>query len=176
MSGVRVRAVAAALLAVAGAASAAAPPRQPMPFSHRVHAGEQRIGCTSCHAYADRSPVAGIPSVERCRGCHKFVKSNPDNPRTTEELKPLLALFREDPPATIPWVRVYRLPDHVRFTHAGHVRGGVACRECHGEVERMDQVRQVASLEMGWCLSCHRRKQAERAGRERLTDCVTCHR
>ena len=147
-----------------------------MPFSHRVHAREQRIGCSACHAYADRSPVAGIPSVERCRGCHKFVKGNPEDPRITEELKPLLALLRQDPPATIPWVRVHRLPDHVRFTHERHVLGGVPCADCHGEVEAMDEARQVASLEMGWCLDCHRRKEAEGvAPRARLTDCVTCH-
>ena len=63
----------------------------------------------------------------------------------------------------------------VVFTHERHVRAGVRCRECHGDVERMEIVRQVASLEMGWCLGCHHRKQREQPGRERLTDCVTCH-
>ena len=151
-------------------------PRQPMPFSHRVHAGESRIGCSACHVHAERSAVAGIPSVARCQGCHKFVKQDPERPGLAEEMKPLLAKLREEPPTPIPWVRVHRVPDHVRFGHAPHVRAGVRCADCHGEVEKMDEVRQVSSLLMGWCLECHRRKQAERpAERARLTDCIACH-
>jgi len=151
-------------------------PPQPMPFSHRVHVVDNRIGCTSCHPNAARSPVAGIPSVERCRGCHKFVKQDPEQPRLTEEMKPLLAKLREDPPTTIPWVRVHRVPDHVHFSHAPHARAGVRCAECHGEVEKMDEARQVSSLLMGWCVECHRRKQAEKpVERARITDCIACH-
>ena len=151
-------------------------PRQPISFSHRVHAGENGIGCTACHVYAERSPVAGVPSMARCQGCHKFVKQDPARPELTEAMKPLLAWLRQRPPQPIPWARVHRLPDHVLFTHQRHAAGGVVCRECHGEVEKMDQVRQVSSLLMGWCLECHRRKQAEKpAGRAHLTECLTCH-
>ncbi len=152
-------------------------PAQPMRFSHKVHAGDNRIGCTSCHAWVDRSPVAGMPSMARCRGCHKFVKQDPESPRLTDEMKPLVAKLGEDPLTPIAWVRVHRLPDHVRFGHAPHVRAGVRCRECHGDVEKMDEARQFASLLMGWCLECHHRRQSERPDElARLTDCVTCHR
>lgn len=176
------RAAAAALLLVVAVAATARlstrvpAPAQPMPFSHRVHAGEQQIGCTACHPWADRAAVAGLPSVSRCLGCHRFVRQDPKRPALAEALKPLVAKLRERPPAPIAWVRVHRLPDHVTFAHAPHVRAGVACRACHGEVEKMDEARQVASLEMGWCLDCHRRRQAERpAALRHLTDCLTCH-
>lgn len=170
-----------ALLAVAAAAavrltSRAAAPAQPMPFSHRVHAGAQRIGCTACHAWAPTAAVAGLPSVARCLGCHRFVRQDPARPELAEKLRPLVAKLRERPPAPIAWARVHRLPDHVAFAHAPHVRAGVACRECHGEVAEMDQVRQVHPFEMGFCLGCHRRRQAERpAALGHLTDCLTCH-
>jgi hypothetical protein len=173
--------VAAKILALVGTGSVlhegARAPEQPLRFSHRVHVADHHIGCTSCHPYADRSPVAGLPSMERCQGCHRFVKQDPDSPRMTEEMKPLVARLREAPLAPVAWVRVHRLPDHVRFTHERHVRATVACRECHGDVERMDEARQVAALDMAWCLACHRRKRSERpAELARLTDCVTCHR
>ncbi len=111
--------------------------------------------------------------MARCQGCHKFVKEDPAHPDITEELKPLLRILREG--TAIEWVRVHRVPDHVYFTHARHVRAGLRCQECHGEVEKMDVVRQVAPLTMGWCLDCHHRKQREQPGRARLTECVTCH-
>ncbi len=173
------RSGAAAVLATCGALAllcAAAPsgPAQPIRFSHRVHAGDQKIGCTSCHAYAERGPVAGIPSMQRCQGCHKFVREDPEHPEITAELKPLLQILKDG--TAIEWTRVTRVPDHVYFTHERHVLAGVGCRECHGDVERMEVVRQVAPLTMGWCLACHHRKQREKPeGRERLTECVTCH-
>ena len=164
-------AVASGALALLGAAAA---PSQPIKFSHKIHAGDAGIGCTSCHVYAERGPVAGIPSMGRCQGCHKFVKEDPEHPELTAEMKPLLEILREG--RAIEWVRVTRVPDHVFFTHERHVLGGVRCQECHGEVERMDVVRQVAPLTMGWCLDCHHRKQREKPeGRGKLTECVTCH-
>ncbi len=168
-------AVAAGVAALASSAAAAPPvgPVQPIAFSHRIHAGDARIGCTSCHVYAERGPVAGVPSMARCQGCHKFVKEDPDHPEITAQLKPLLAALAEK--KVVAWVRVYRVPDHVFFTHERHVRAGVRCQECHGEVQEMDVVRKVTPLTMGWCLACHHRKQREVAGRERLTECVTCH-
>ncbi len=167
--------VVAALAAAAGSGAAAPPPgpAQPIRFSHKIHATDAAIGCTSCHVYAERGPVAGIPSMARCQGCHKFVKEDPANAGLDVELKALVKLLREKIP--IEWIRVHRLPDHVYFTHQRHVRAGVRCQECHGEVEKMEVVRQVSSLTMGWCLECHHRKQREKPGRERLTECVTCH-
>lgn len=175
MTPLRACAVAGALaIAGAGAAQGPAGPPQPIRFSHRIHAGEAAIGCTSCHVYAERGPVAGVPSMARCQGCHKFVKEDPERPAIARELEPLLDALRRG--VAIEWVRVHRLPDHVYFTHQRHVRAGVRCQDCHGDVERMDVVRQVAPLTMGWCLECHHRKQREQpAGRARLTECVTCH-
>ncbi len=167
-------AIAAALVAGGAVALAKdAGPAQPIRFSHKIHAGDAGIGCTSCHVYAERGPVAGIPSMARCFGCHKFVKEDPSNPAIDKELKALQPLLRA--PEPIAWVRVHRVPDHVYFAHAPHVRAQLRCQECHGPVETMEVVRQVAPLTMGWCLECHHRKQREQAGRARLTECVTCH-
>lgn len=157
-----------------GAYQAPPPPEQPIKFSHKIHAGDNHIGCTACHAYAERGPVAGIPSMARCQGCHKFVKVDRDNPAITAEIRALLQKLEER--TVIAWNRVHRLPDHVFFTHQRHVLAGVRCQQCHGEVEGMEVLRQVSPLTMGWCLECHKAKQAERPGeRAKLTDCWTCH-
>jgi hypothetical protein len=168
-------AVATLTVGLAGCADPLPPaPAQPIRFSHKIHAGDGGIGCTYCHAFAEKGPVAGIPSMARCQGCHKFVKQDKDKPEITAEIQVLLKQLDEQ--RQIPWARVHRLPDHVYFTHQRHVLSGVRCRECHGEVERMEVVRQVAPLTMGWCLECHRRKQAERPlERAHLTDCLNCH-
>ncbi len=162
-----------ACAAVALLCAAAPGPTQPILFSHKIHAGDQKIGCTSCHVYAMRGPVAGVPSMGRCQGCHKFVREDPDHPEITAQLKPLLQVLKDGTP--VEWVRVTRVPDHVYFTHERHVLAGLRCQQCHGEVQQMDVVHVVAPLTMGWCLECHRQKQREKPGRERLTQCVTCH-
>jgi hypothetical protein len=149
----------------------AAPANQPIWFSHKVHVGEARMGCTSCHVYAERGPVAGVPSMSRCRGCHKFVKEDKERPRIDQALKELQRLLAEDRP--VAWARVHRLPDHVYFTHQRHVVDAkLACRECHGDVDTMDVVQQVSPLTMGWCLSCHQRPENRGTA---PTDCWACH-
>ncbi len=135
-------------------------PVQPLAFSHTVHAGEFKIPCLYCHSYARRSPVAGVPSMQRCMGCHNWIQS--DHP----EIAKLKEYWdREEP---IPWIRVYSTPDFVHFNHKRHVRAGVECQTCHGPVETMEQVSRVSSLEMGWCLQCHRQRNVS-------VDCATCH-
>ena len=164
----------ASALVVLGACRRPPPPEQPIKFSHRVHAGENGIGCTACHAYAERAPVAGIPSMARCQGCHKFVKEDAEKPAVTAEIKALLPILEAG--TIIEWKRVHRVPDTVYFTHQRHVLAGVRCQACHGEVEQMDVVRQVAPLTMKWCLGCHKSRQAERPLElAALTDCWTCH-
>ena len=133
---------------------------QPIAFSHAHHVGEIGIDCQFCHAYARRGPVAGIPSVQRCVGCHRVVLNE------QPEILKVLAYWRNEEP--IPWVRVHDLPDYVRFTHKPHVRAGVDCADCHGLVEQMEAAVQVESLSMGWCLSCHQERGATR-------DCLACH-
>lgn len=135
-------------------------PLQPIAFSHRLHAGDNNIPCLYCHAYAERSPLAGIPSVSRCLSCHQVIASE------KPEIQKLQSyLDRQEP---IPWVRVNRLPGYVRFSHKRHVKKEIDCQECHGPVQTMDRVRKVGSFGMGWCVSCHDRHGADR-------DCMVCH-
>ncbi|HIN70258.1 MAG TPA: cytochrome C [Acidobacteria bacterium] len=133
---------------------------QPIAFSHAHHAGQYQIECEFCHAYARRGPVAGIPSVERCVGCHQSILT--DQP----EIQKLLEYWENEEP--IPWLRIHDLPDYVRFTHKAHVRAGINCENCHGDVRSMDIAQQVESLSMGWCLDCHNEREAPR-------DCLICH-
>ncbi|HKZ53583.1 MAG TPA: cytochrome c3 family protein [Candidatus Acidoferrales bacterium] len=133
---------------------------QPIFFSHKLHAGEKQIPCQYCHAYARRSTVAGVPSVQTCMGCHSLVGVR------KPEVRKLAAYWQERQP--IPWVRIHSVPDFVYFPHKRHVRAGVRCQECHGPVETMDEVYQFASLQMGWCLNCHNQRGAS-------VDCATCH-
>lgn len=135
-------------------------PVQPIEFSHRVHAGENSIPCLYCHAHAQRSTVAGIPSVERCMGCHKITAN--DKP----EVQKLATYWQEEKP--VEWVRVYDLPDFVYFSHKRHVLAQIDCSNCHGRVAEMDRIYEVVTQDMGWCMNCHRAKEAS-------LDCVTCH-
>jgi hypothetical protein len=136
-------------------------PAQPIEFSHAIHAGSYGIDCQYCHADARRSRFAGLPSVERCMGCHKIVvaQGNPEVQKLHEFWKAR---------AAIPWVRIHRVAGYVHFPHKRHVQVGLACQVCHGPVQEMQRVAQVAPLTMGWCVSCH----AERKG---PLDCLTCH-
>lgn len=159
--------VALVLLACAGGAcqpahgeSGAGPVPDEIRFDHTIHAGTYRIPCLLCHSYADKAKVAGIPSLRKCMGCHELA------PKEKPALQKLAELFKQGKPLS--FTRVHEMPDHVYFSHRMHVRAQVACGECHGSVETMHVVRQVASLEMGWCLDCHTRRGAS-------LDCLTCH-
>ena len=136
------------------------PAAQPIDFSHAHHVAEIGIDCQFCHTYARRGPVAGIPSVQRCAGCHQTVLSE------QPEIVKVLEYWDNKEP--IPWVRVHDLPDHVRFSHKPHIRAGVNCADCHGDVAAMEAAVQVESLSMGWCLDCHKEREASR-------DCLACH-
>ena len=149
--------------------SGALSPRQPIPFSHKHHAGDDGIDCRYCHYSVEKSAFAGIPSSEVCLTCHSQLFADAD----------ILAPLRESARTGRPlaWTRVHDLPDFVYFDHSIHVAKGVGCVECHGRVERMPRIRRVASLEMQWCLGCHRREARERhLSLQRMTDCSTCHR
>ncbi len=130
-------------------------PDQPIWFSHQVHAGQNQIDCLYCHSTATESRHAGIPSVNVCLNCHNVVKKGK---RTgTKEIAKIFEAEKSGKP--IEWIKVHNLPDHVYFSHAQHVNAGkVACQECHGAVEKMNRIVQVAPLSMGWCLDCHRTK------------------
>jgi len=137
-------------------------PEQPIEFSHRIHAGENEIPCLYCHVQARRSISAGVPSVNKCMGCHNEVAT--DNPQVM-----LLATYWETKEA-IPWIKVHDLPDFVHFTHKRHVAAEIECQTCHGPVEAMDVVSREAPVKMGLCLNCHKDNDVEFG-----TDCWTCH-
>jgi hypothetical protein len=123
-------------------------PEQPIAFSHRLHAGENQIACLYCHSAARSSRHAGIPPVSVCMNCHSLLG------RQTAEIEKVKEAAQLGRP--ISWTKVHALPDFVSFDHSRHVLSGVACKSCHGSVERMDRVEQVAPLTMGFCLDCHR--------------------
>ncbi len=141
-------------------------PEQPIPFSHKLHAGDRKIPCEYCHSSARRSFSSGVPSGNTCMGCHKIIKT--DSPH----IKKITAAYNNNEP--MEWVKVHDLPDFVRFPHKRHVQGkdqggaGLACQECHGKVQEMDVVEQGAPLQMGWCIGCHKDRKAP-------IDCLTCH-
>lgn len=133
-------------------------PDQPIWFSHKVHAGQNRIDCKYCHFTADKSMHAGIPPIHVCLNCHNQVKQGKIT--GTKEIAKIFDAYNNDKP--VEWVKVHNLPDHVYFNHAQHVNvGKVECSECHGKVEKMDVVMQVEDLSMGWCIDCHRNKDVQ---------------
>ena len=179
------------------AAAVGEPVDQPIRFSHAHHVGDIGIDCRFCHATVETSAFAGMPSTQLCLGCHSQLFVN------APELAPLWQSLRQHRP--LHWNRVHDLPDFVYFDHSIHVGKGVACEECHGRVDRMPMMQREASLDMQWCLACHRDAarhlrprgqvfamqsaaapsdaEAQRLAREnrlldqrRLTDCSTCHR
>jgi len=137
-------------------------PDQPIAFSHKVHVGTVGLECQFCHELVDKSTFAGIPPVEKCMSCH--VAAAVDRP----EIQKLTGYWERGEP--MEWNRVHRIRirDNVYFSHKRHIKKGIDCAQCHGEVRYMDKVRRVRSLEMGWCVSCHEDNGAP-------TDCLTCH-
>ena len=173
-----------------------APVAQPVPFSHKHHVGDVGIDCRYCHTAVETSAFAGLPSTAICLTCHSQLFTN------AALLEPLRRSAATGLP--IAWNRVHTLPDFVYFNHGIHVAKGVACSECHGRVDQMPLTWRTASLEMEWCLDCHRDpaphlhpksevfsmaaapadgavtarlvEAAHLQGTRRLTDCSTCHR
>jgi len=121
---------------------------QPVQFSHQHHAGGIGIECRYCHTSVEVSPSAGIPPTKTCINCHSQIWNQ------SPYLEPVRASFRDDRP--LEWIRVHDLPDFVYFNHSIHVRKGVGCETCHGRVDRMPLMYQAKSLQMEWCLDCHR--------------------
>jgi len=174
------------------------PRPQPVPFSHAHHVGGMGFDCRYCHTSVEQSKFAGIPPTKTCMNCHSQLFT--DAPM----LEPVRASFRDDTP--LRWTRVNDLPDFVYFDHSIHVAKGVGCATCHGPVDKMPLTYKAETLQMEWCLNCHRDparylrprdqvfnmlytppadqlalgrqlvKDYDVAGPERLTSCSTCHR
>ena len=151
-------------------------PMQPIPFSHKHHAGQFQIDCLYCHSGTDKSQAAGVPSVELCMGCHSQFPAEYDQ---IEGIQILKDHWEEKKP--IEWVQIHRLPEHVQFRHNRHVQAGVECQTCHGAVETYDKLPlvpdmhigylvPVQKLEMGWCINCHRQNNQQAS-----QDCLKCH-
>ena len=147
-------------------------PEQPIPFSHKQHAGDNAIPCLYCHSGALSSRHAGVPPLSKCQNCHSVtLVDSPHIERITE---------MADNGEPLVWKRVYALPDHVYFDHRPHVRTGIACQECHGEVEEMEVVSRKMNMRMGKCLECHRGERTYLHGPppedQGPTNCWACHR
>ena len=188
-------------------------PIQEIHYSHKIHAGDNQIDCKFCHSAARTSKTAGIPSLNVCMNCHKTIDeyTGPVTEQYTKEfydgeIQKLYDAVGWDPEnmaytgvqKPVKWTRIHNLPDHVYFNHSQHVTvAGVACQQCHGDVQTMEVVEQHAPLTMGWCINCHRttdvndanpyyekihEQLAKKYGKEKLTiaelgglECGKCH-
>jgi hypothetical protein len=122
--------------------------QQPVQFSHAHHVLDDGIDCRYCHTSVETSSFAGIPPTKTCMNCHSQIWS------TAPILEPVRSSFRDDRPMR--WTRVHDLPDFVYFNHSIHVKKGIGCESCHGRVDQMPLMLQQESLQMEWCLNCHR--------------------
>lgn len=128
-------------------------PDQPVKFSHVVHVHDNQIDCKYCHNTVEFSKSAGIPDVNVCWNCHSLVREGTYS--GNHQINKVVEAYESGTP--IEWIRIHNLPDHVYFNHAQHVNvAGLECATCHGPIEKMDRVRQVSDLSMGWCINCHR--------------------
>ncbi|MCA9705213.1 MAG: cytochrome c3 family protein [Myxococcales bacterium] len=123
-------------------------PEQPVPYSHKLHAGDMGIDCRYCHNTVERAAHAAIPPTATCMNCHEQVKTE------SLRLRKVRESYQTGEP--IPWIRVHQLPDYAYFDHSAHVGAGVGCASCHGRVDKMVVVEMRQPLSMGWCLDCHR--------------------
>lgn len=137
-------------------------PKQPVPFSHAVHAGELGMDCRYCHTTVEMAAGAAVPPTATCMNCHKQVAPK------AATLWPIVESAETGKP--VPWVRVHDLPDYVYFDHSAHVTRGVSCVSCHDRIDRMEQVYQAKTLSMAWCLDCHRNPDAHIRPKEFVTD------
>jgi len=123
-------------------------PAQPVPFSHKLHAGDLGMDCRYCHSMVEQSAHANIPAPSTCMNCHNVIlKESP-------KLLPIREAVATGKP--VQWVRVHKVPDYAYFNHAAHLRAGVSCFTCHGNIPQEDVVMQQEPLSMSWCLDCHR--------------------
>ncbi|WP_229364428.1 cytochrome c3 family protein [Fibrella aestuarina] len=127
-------------------------PKQPIAYSHKLHAGQYKIDCNYCHTGVNKGKSATIPSANICMNCHGVIK------KESPEIQKIYTAIEQNKP--IEWIRVHNLPDLAYFNHAQHVNvGNVQCQSCHGEIEKMEVVEQRSSLTMGWCIDCHRKTE-----------------
>src|SRR5712671_3618614 len=147
-----IAALATMLSAYSGASSSEGnSPVQPVAFRHTIHVDTLKMNCLYCHFSANKSFDPGLPAVGTCMGCHTVVAGSSDGNKA--EIQKLAAYWNKKEP--VPWIRIHKVPEYVHFPHMRHVNAGVTCQTCHGQIQKMNQVYQYASLNMGWCVSCH---------------------
>jgi mono/diheme cytochrome c family protein len=143
-------------------------PEQPIKFSHKLHAGDNKIACVYCHSGVEKSKHANIPSANVCMNCHMYIQEGPTYGK--EEIGKIYAALDYNPETRtygknqkpIQWIRVHSLPDHAYFNHSQHVAvGKIECTECHGPIDSMEVVQQYSPLTMGWCIDCHRKTEVD---------------
>ena len=161
-------------------------PIQPIHYSHRIHAGSNKIECKYCHSSAQVSKHSGIPSLNVCMNCHKQIAEVSDTTATEEysksfydgEIKKLYKAVGWDPATQkytgktepVKWVRIHNLPDFVYFNHSQHVTvAKIECQTCHGPVQTYEIMKQYSKLTMGWCINCHRETEVKMDGNEYYT-------
>lgn len=123
-------------------------PEQPVPYSHKLHAGDLGMDCRYCHTSVEVSAKANVPPTQTCMNCHTLILNE------SEKLLPVRESWGTKMP--IEWIRVHKIADYAYFNHNAHINVGVGCYSCHGNVAEMEKVIQVEPLSMGWCLDCHR--------------------
>lgn len=141
-------------------------PTQPINFSHELHAGQYKIDCQYCHNSAAVSKQASVPAINTCMNCHKWIDAKEKyNGEVSPEIQKVRDAYEKNVP--VKWVRIHNLPDHAYFNHAQHVSiGKVECQTCHGPIETMEKVAQHSSLQMGWCINCHRESKVDVANND----------
>lgn len=127
-------------------------PEQPVPFSHKLHAGDMGMDCRYCHSTVEKGAFASVPPTQTCMNCHEKVLTS------STKLEKVRESWKSDVP--IEWVKVHNLPDYAYFDHSVHLSAGVGCESCHGRIDQMPIVEQKQPLSMGWCLDCHRAPEA----------------
>ncbi|MBV8819319.1 MAG: hypothetical protein JO022_13240 [Acidobacteriaceae bacterium] len=135
-------------------------PEQPLPFSHKTHAGVAKIFCKTCHPNPDPGETMTIAGAQKCMQCHSAIKTE------SPAIQKLAAYAKEG--RDVKWVRVYAIPSYVNFSHRSHLQSGNTCQECHGPVATRDQLAKEGDISMGGCMNCHRLKKAS-------IDCTFCH-
>ena len=144
-------------------------PKQPIAYSHKLHAGQYKIDCNYCHTGVNKGKSATIPAANICMNCHGVIK------KESPEIQKIYAAIENNQP--IEWIRVHNLPDLAYFNHAQHVNvGNVQCQSCHGEIQKMEVVEQRSSLTMGWCIDCHRKTEVNTKDNAYYDKLVALHR